>query len=240
MIKIFICEDDAVQRSRIRDFVEKSVIIENIDMEIHMDTGSPYEIIDEIENMNETGLYFIDIDLGVDINGIELAGEIRKYDPRGYIVFITTHSEMCTLTFEYKIEALDFIIKDDYSNMNKRIRECIISASERYSSKNSFKDDRFSFRIKDKSISLKYSEILFFETSFKSRKIVIHCDRKQFEFTGSLKEIGGQLGESFIATHKSYIVNRDRIKSVDFKNRLITMDNDEECILSVRKAKYLR
>ena len=54
-------------------------------------------------------------DLGADINGINLGEEIRQLDPTGYIIFITTHAELSHLTFKYKVEALDYIIKDDFS-----------------------------------------------------------------------------------------------------------------------------
>lgn len=47
------------------------------------------------------------------MNGFELAQEIRKFDPRGFIIFITTHAELSYMTFTYKVEALDYIIKDD-------------------------------------------------------------------------------------------------------------------------------
>ena len=48
-----------------------------------------------------------------DINGIKLGSEIRKYDPIGNIIFVTSHSELTYLTFVYKVSAMDFIFKDD-------------------------------------------------------------------------------------------------------------------------------
>ena len=54
-----------------------------------------------------------DIQLEADINGIKLGSEIRKYDPIGNIIFVTSHSELTYLTFVYKVSAMDFIFKDD-------------------------------------------------------------------------------------------------------------------------------
>ena len=53
--------------------------------------------------MNDVGCYFLDIQLEVDINGIKLGSEIRKYDPIGNIIFVTSHSELTYLTFVYKV-----------------------------------------------------------------------------------------------------------------------------------------
>ncbi|WP_241960035.1 PfkB family carbohydrate kinase, partial [Staphylococcus gallinarum] len=42
----------------------------------------------------------------------KLASEIRKHDPVGNIIFVTSHSELTYLTFVYKVAAMDFIFKD--------------------------------------------------------------------------------------------------------------------------------
>ena len=58
-------------------------------MEIILSTSNPYELLDTIENKDYTGIYFLDIDLNSNINGIDLAKKIRCYDPRGFIIFVT-------------------------------------------------------------------------------------------------------------------------------------------------------
>lgn len=121
MLKVFICEDNNLQRDKIKSTVENTIIIENLDMKVALSTGKTQDIIDYLENNKGSGLYFIDIDLNSDMNGIQLAERIRQYDPRGFIVFVTTHGEMSYLTFIYKIEVMDYIIKDDYSNVGERI-----------------------------------------------------------------------------------------------------------------------
>ena len=44
---------------------------------------------------------------------------------------MTSHSEMSLLTFQYKVEALDFIVKDDPQNIQRRIAECMEKAIQR-------------------------------------------------------------------------------------------------------------
>lgn len=73
-------------------------MIENLDMETGLITEDPYEFIEYIKENTASGIYFLDVDLKSDINGIQLAEQIREYDPRGFIVFITTHAEMSYLT----------------------------------------------------------------------------------------------------------------------------------------------
>lgn len=72
-------------------------------MEIALATDDPYEVIEKSKEMNDVGCYFLDIQLEADINGIKLGSEIRKYDPIGNIIFVTSHSELTYLTFVYKV-----------------------------------------------------------------------------------------------------------------------------------------
>ena len=111
MLKAFICEDNKNQREKLTKIIEDIILIENYDMDLGLSTSDPYELINSITGTTNTGIYFLDVDLHSDINGIQLAEKIREHDPRGFIVFITTHAEMSYLTFIYKVEAMDYIIK---------------------------------------------------------------------------------------------------------------------------------
>ena len=54
-----------------------------------------------------------------------MAEKIRDIDSLGYIIFITTHSELTYLTFKYRVEAMDFILKDNVNEIDFRINECL-------------------------------------------------------------------------------------------------------------------
>ncbi|HFK6283662.1 TPA: LytR/AlgR family response regulator transcription factor [Listeria monocytogenes] len=114
MLPVFICEDNRMQRERLTKYIEDYIMVEHFDMKLELSTGDPFELVSRMPTHQGMGLYFLDIDLGQpDMNGFELAQEIRKFDPRGFIIFITTHAELSYMTFTYKVEALDYIIKDD-------------------------------------------------------------------------------------------------------------------------------
>ena len=136
MLKIYICEDIEVQRNKIQQVIENIVLMEDLDMELCCVSEDPYRILEKVKETEEVGIYFLDIALGADMTGLTLAQEIRKYDPRGFIIFVTTHSEMSYMTFIYKLEALDFILKDAPEDLGKRIYECILKANQRFASVN--------------------------------------------------------------------------------------------------------
>ena len=135
MLNVFICEDNTIERNKFEKIIKDIIMIENLDMDVSLSTGNPEDILSYLDNNSVSGLYFLDIDLKNKINGLKLAEKIREYDPRGFIVFVTTHTEMSYLTFIYKVEAMDYIIKDNYPNIRKRIHECILNANKKFSSK---------------------------------------------------------------------------------------------------------
>ena len=113
MLNIFVCEDNDIQRQAIVQIIQNTVLIEELDMQLVMETGNPYVLLDEIRSSQNTGVYFLDIDLNSDMNGMKLAQQIRLFDPRGFIIFITAHSELSFMTFQYRVEAMDFVLKDN-------------------------------------------------------------------------------------------------------------------------------
>lgn len=242
MLKIFVCEDNKVQMMRIKDIVENTIIRENLDMSIVTATNDPQEILNFLKNDTKTvGIYFLDIDLRCSLNGIKLAEEIRKIDREGFIIFITTHIEMSFLTFEYKVEAMDYIIKDDYIKIKNRINDCLLEANKRFNENQIYKESKslFTFKNNEKIINVKFDNILFFETSSTVHKVRIHEVNRQIEFYGNLKDIESELDERFCRCHKSFIVNKDNIKEIDTFNRIIYMINEEICLVSVRELRKL-
>lgn len=229
-MRIFICEDDKDQRRKLEEFILSNLQIENIDGEIVLSTDSSKEIINYVSEFKGRGIYFLDINIGGDINGIQLAKQINKIDTKAIIVIITSHKDMSHLTFKYHIGAIDYIVKGDFEEVNKRIRECILVVNEKI--KNELKRNCFFIEKLDRIEKIKYDDILCFETC-KKRFIAVRTKNSYIEFSGTLKELESQLDERFIRCHKSYIINKSKVKRIDKKQRIITMEGGNKCYVSL-------
>lgn len=239
LLEIFICEDDVEQRKRMTKYIEDYIMIENLDMKVVVSTGNSNDVIDYLKNNQVTGLYFLDVDLQEEQSGIALGAEIRQYDNQGAIVFVTTHSELTYLTFTYKVEAMDYITKDKFTDIQKRVIDCIDTANMRYLQNKHNNKKIFQTKSGDKVISVDYSDILFFETSSQLHKIILHAKNRQVEFYGKLKDII-EMDSRFYRCHNSYVVNKDNIADVDMKEREIRMNNGQICYASSRFLKGLK
>ena len=132
MLSIFVCEDHPAQRRAIVQIIQNTILMDELDMRLVLDTEDPYMVLETVRENQNTGIYFLDIDLNSSMNGLKLAQQIRLFDPRGFIIFITAHSELSYMTFQYRVEAMDFVLKDNPAEAKVKIRECLLNAMERY------------------------------------------------------------------------------------------------------------
>ncbi|MBD7910106.1 MULTISPECIES: LytTR family DNA-binding domain-containing protein [Clostridium] len=229
MLKVYIIEDDIGQRERLTNFVEKTIDEDGLDMELALSTDKAKDLICSIEGKGTVGLYFIDIDLGEDIHGLELAQIIRKHDKNGFIIFVTTHSELSVLTFQYKIEAMDFIIKDEIDSMLNKVKECLVKANS-IKEANDLEDDRIlSIDIGKKKLCFDKEKIIFFELDSKTQKIVLHGVNRQIEFNGRLKDLESKAGKNFFMVNRKVLINLKYVKAMSKSRKYVLMNNGEKC-----------
>ena len=239
MLNIFVCEDNAAQRRRIVQIIQNTVMIEELDMQLVLDAEDPYVLLNKVKTSQNTGVYFLDIDLNSDMNGMKLAQQIRLFDPRGFIIFITAHSELSYMTFQYRVEAMDFVLKDNPAEAKVKIRECLLNAMERYSLQTNKTHKVYTIETGGRKISIDYDDIFFFETSGNIHKVILHAKGRQIEFSSSIKKLTSTLSGNFVRCHRSFLVNKNNIKEVDAKNRIIYFTNGETCLMSTRMMKGL-
>lgn len=239
MLNIFICEDNTAQRQTITQIIQNTVLIEELDMQLVLDTEDPYILLERVKTSQNTGIYFLDIDLNSSMNGMKLAQQIRLYDPRGFIIFITAHSELSYMTFQYRVEAMDFVLKDNPAEVKVKIRECLLNAMERYTLQTNKTHKVYTIEAGGRKISIDHDDIFFFETSSNIHKVILHAKDRQIEFSGTMKELTSTLGSSFVRCHQSFLVNKKNIKEIDVKNRIIYFANGETCLMSTRMMKGL-
>lgn len=237
MLKVHICEDDREQQKRLELYIEQIIMVESLNMEKGIVTDNPEVVIEEIKREKNIGIFFLDIDLNHKMNGMDLAREIRKIQPRCHIVFVTTHSEMSYMTFTYKVEAMDFIIKDNLKEIKNRIHQCLVQIGELHTEAMNVPNKTYLVKKGERVKEIPYDDILYFEAVTGSRKIVLHAKNTIIEFNGKLKDIENSLSEQFYRCHRAVIVNRDNIEKIDKTEHIIYLIGGDSCPMSVRLGK---
>lgn len=234
MIPIYVCDDDQVMARNIQAQIEKHCMIQAYEFQIELVTGNPLELIQTIKKTERRGIYFLDVDLKNEaLDGFSLGKEIRKYDPKGFLVYITGHHDLAFKTFQYHLEALDYIEKDNTEKMLENIRSCIDTIAQRIiESCTEEKEVYYTVKIGGLLKAIPVNEIYYFETANTSHRINLYTADERVDFIGNLKEIEKKMGTNFIRCHRSFLVNKNMIESVQLKNHILVLKNQEKCYLS--------
>lgn len=240
MLPVYICEDEEKIRDIQKEYLEKQILIEGYDMEIALCSGHPGEILEAVKENTKRGIYFLDVELkGEDMDGFALGQEIRRYDPRGFLIYVTAYKNLAFETFRYHLEALDYIVKESMEIMKEGLRHSLSVVTERMRAERREQREFFSVKVMDVVRHVPVDEIMFFEAAARTHRIALHGANDLFDFMGSLRELEGQLGDRFLRTHRAYLVNVEQIAELDLKGREIRMKNGERCLFSKNMKRQL-
>ena len=237
MLPIYICEDEDSVRAAQKSYLEKQILIEGYDMEVALCSRHPEEILKAVKAAPQRGIYFLDVELkGEPMDGFSLGQEIRKLDTRGFLVYVTSFSDLAFETFRYHLEALDYIVKENPEKMYRGIQRSLAVITERMGKEQGEQTEYFTVKAMDVVKHIPIDEIMFFETTGRTHRTELHGKYDRFDFIGSIQELEMQLGSRFLRVHRAYLVNVGQIGELDLKHREILMKNGEKCLFS-RNAK---
>lgn len=239
MIPIYICDDDVQILEYLKKTINKTILINEYDMQVAFAASTPEQLLAVKATKDVRSIYFLDIDLkNKRYNGLTLAKELRKVDPRGYIIFVTTHGELMPETFRYRVEAINYIVKDDIDILKEQISETLCEINNLVTSEQKDYENYYTIKAVDTIYQIPIKEILYFETCAPHR-LTLYSISSNIEFRGDLSQIEQELHENFLRVHQSFLVNKDVIKSVDRKNNILKLSDGSELPISRRRKKDL-
>jgi len=239
MVHAVICEDNPLQRRQIETIVSNHIMMEEYDMEIALSTDDPAAVLSFYESHpGQKVFYILDVDLGHEMNGLTLAARIRETDLYSAFIFVTTHADLLHLTFQYKLEAMDYIVKDRPLEIAARLQACIDTIYQRYASDKSPKTGRYQVKDGDRTRLIPFEDIMFFTSHTTPHKVVLHLANSQINFYGSINELA-EISPDFYRSHKSFVVNLRNIQHVDHATKEIEMKNGEIALVGAKKVQDL-
>lgn len=208
MYRIVICEDDDLQRNEINSFI--SEIFSEISNNIKIFEFSSAE--DVIESKLEgIDIYFLDIQMD-NLNGMDLAKEIRKQNDTSKIIFITSLLEH--VQDGYMVKAYRYLIKPiKYEDLKEHILSCISDIIKERENFIMIKENGTTYKLNTKEIT--YIEII-------KKDITIHTIYKKYNIKNRIKNLEKELNMyNFFRCHKSYLINMEHIDFIGKDNLMI-------------------
>ena len=230
MIRIYLCDDEDAIRHQIQTALEWKIFVENYDMKVVCSAASAQQLLDAMEN-EKRGIYFLDVELkDADWDGFRLGQELRRRDPHGTLVYITSYGDLAWKTFQYHLEAFDYIVKDS-DQTGPAAARCLEAIHTRLLCERRDPAEVFSLRSGDEIRHIPLADILFFETAPKAHHVFLHTADSRLDFVGSLNDLERELGGRFVRVHRAYLAAWDKIESVDWKEHKVRVGG-RTCLLS--------
>ena len=238
MIAVYLCDDEEAVRHQLRTALEWKIFMENYDMRGVCVASTARELLDAAKN-SRRNVYFLDVNLkDREWDGFTLGRELRRRDPHGTLVYITSYSDLAWKTFRYHLEAFDYIVKQG-DQTGPAAARCLEAVHARLLDERSDPAEMFSLRVADETLHVPLADILFFETAPKAHHVYLHTAGSRLEFAGSLNELEKALGGRFVRIHRAYLAAWDKIEAVDRKGNLARVGG-RDCLLSRRGKAELK
>ena len=240
MIPVYICDDDREMLEHLTKLINNIIVIQGYDMETVLADPNPEVILKHREGHQSRSIYFLDVDLKhPEYDGFTLGRNIRQLDPRGFIIFVTTHGELMPETFRYRLEAMSYLVKDEADLLKPRLRECLEQVEQLAAGGQKDEEGYFTAKVADVTYQIPVKEIYYFETTSPHR-VLLHAENRRLEFRGELSAVEREVGDGFIRTHQSYLVRREQIVKVNGVDSSVQLKNGELCMLSRKGKKLLK
>lgn len=237
-MSIFILEDDIIQAQNLKRLVEEICENHHIQYDFIEVTSKSKQIIEKLSLTTRIPIYFLDIEIkSEERKGLQVAQEIRKYDPDGIIVFVTTHSELAPISYQYMVSAFTFIDKAmPYKERYQMLEKCLIHYKNRNAAY--IPSDDFIIENTNTTIRVPFSTVAYIKTAEPHRLELVTTDR-YIQFYGTLKEIE-TIDERLFRCHQSFIVNTEQIAAFDAKEKMIVLKSNRRIPVSRRLTRKVR
>lgn len=237
-MKVYILEDEIVQQFRLESLIKNYLQQKKYPVEDIVTCDRSRDLLASLEESSRNNIYFLDIAIKGNQNaGLEIAEKIRKLDAIGQISFVTTHNEFASITYEYRVNAHDFI---DKILPQEVFDERIIANIDHYIMINRLKplNEVFSYKTRTgKVIEALYAEIRYFETTGIAHKLLLQMDGETLTMYGNMNEIE-KMSNHLVRVHRSFLVNQSFIKKIYKREKIIVLEDDTE--IPVSRAGFKR
>lgn len=225
MIEFVIYDDQAEYCSMVLEAVRQATgdLFEQCIVKTYQKYDSKFE--STIKDDVSSKIYIMDIEVPCSLSGIDVARKIRKKDWDSIIILVTSHVELSYEALKAQIMLLDFICKQNncLPNLVTTLKRALYKINDRKT---------LNFEINSMSYRIHTDDILYIQKDPIDRRCIIKTTYNDIPVTKNLNEIKDMLDDRFYQTHRSCIVNLEKIKDVDWKDNII-------CFTTGDKIDYL-
>ena len=207
MLNCIVVDDDEMSRKVVVHFIEKTNFLQ---LTKEFDNG-----IDATRYLDEehVDIIFLDVQMP-EMSGMDFINALEKDID---VILITSEQKYAVEAFEKKVT--DYLVKPiEYSRFIQAAEKALKNVEIKRAAAGQRKE--FYVRADAKIVRIAYEKILFVEAL--ADYVIIQTEAKKHIVHFTMKGIANRLPEEeFVRTHRSYIVNLDKIEALEDNSILI-------------------
>ena len=232
MFNFFVVDDVEYFKNEFCELIEKVMMKNEFEYKIYSFNDYNDDFFKKANENLANKIFLLDL-CCKQKDGLEVADLIRKNDELSIIIFITAYS------MDYIKDLLDgeFLQFGFISKAKQNYQKDTILKIEKAINKIN-KRKILKFNDSNCSYSIAINDIFYFKAN-KNHKVLIKTNFNVFQTTKSLKEFEELVKmHNFKKTHRSILINYNKVLKEDIKNKKILLSNQEEIDLLSRE--YLK
>lgn len=235
MINFIIYEEDKHYLSLYESVIHKFMGSSDNSYKIYKYSKYSEQIVFNVKNLMGYNIYILDVEVKGK-SGIDLAKEIRLSTDfsTNQIIMVTTHNDLITNAYHRKLLMLDFLSK--YDDLENNLLTCFNEISILFN-----RNKALSIKCSGEILRIPHSDILFIEKNKDDNYICIHTENCEYKYKSNICDIESHLKKDmcFLRSHRSAIVNINKITKVDTVNNVIYFKSKRTSYLSRDRKKDL-
>ncbi|BDI00910.1 two-component system response regulator [Ligilactobacillus murinus] len=241
MFNFYILDDDRTQQILLEKILHK--LAEELHLS-HINIEAFSKAIDLKNNIllpSPQNIYILDLELQGDKHaGLKVGKYIRQNDPYASIIFLTVHEDFLSVTYSYRIEALNFIAKNNNDRLYDTLKldiEQVIRKQARWSFPS---ENILSLKTSTGVFRIPLADISYFTTSSKGAhsSFLFTKDNRQYRINLKLGDIEKNYPNIFLKPHRSYLVNPHAIESINYKEHYLVLLGHTHTKINIARGRY--
>lgn len=209
-LKCLVVDDEPLAIQLLEDYISKTYFLE-----LGFSTTNPLEALQKCDE-NHFDLIFLDIQMP-EMNGMDF---LKILEHKTKVILTTAYSDFAVESYDY--EVTDYLLKPiSYERFYKSILKVknSVEVSTINQSEKTLEKDFFFVKSDGKQIKIHFQEILFIESL--RDYVNIKTSSNEWIILENLKGLEEVLPENFMRIHRSFIINLDKIESIEGNRILI-------------------
>ncbi|MFN3543398.1 MAG: LytR/AlgR family response regulator transcription factor [Thiobacillus sp.] len=241
-LRVFIVDDEAPARRRLRDVLEDCAAELPVAVVGEADNG-----LDALNQVQRQPVDAVLLDIRMPgMDGLECAAHLNRLSPAPAVIFSTAYDAYACQAFD--LSAVDYLVKpvraDRLVRALSRAKRLTSAALEQLREAHPHPRTHLSINEKGRIVLIPVADILYLKAELKY--VTVRTAEREFLIEESLVRLENEFGDAFLRIHRNCLVARKRIREIgkapgtDEGHFLLLEGLDERLAVSRRQYSLLR